>query len=55
MKSEVSNVRWRRATAVYHAISFTILAAMALISITNLRVHVLVHGSRYDLDFRRPL
>ncbi|HEX6834912.1 MAG TPA: cyanophycinase [Rudaea sp.] len=25
------------------------------ISITNLRVHVLVHGSRYDLDFRRPL
>ena len=27
----------------------------APISITNLRVHVLVHGSRYDLDFRRPL
>jgi cyanophycinase len=25
------------------------------ISITNLRMHVLVHGSRYDLDFRRPL
>lgn len=25
------------------------------ISITNLRVHVLVHGARYDLDFRRPL
>ncbi|MGA9334450.1 MAG: cyanophycinase [Rudaea sp.] len=27
----------------------------APISITNLRVHVLVHGARYDLDFRRPL
>jgi len=25
------------------------------ISITNLRVHVLVHGSRYDLDFRRSI
>jgi cyanophycinase len=25
------------------------------ISITNLRVHVLVHGSRYDLDFRRTI
>jgi cyanophycinase len=25
------------------------------ISITNLKMHVLVHGSRYDLDFRRPL
>lgn len=25
------------------------------ISITNLRMHVLVHGARYDLDFRRPL
>jgi cyanophycinase len=27
----------------------------APISITNLRLHVLVHGTRYDLDFRRPL
>jgi cyanophycinase len=27
----------------------------APISLTNLRVHVLVHGARYDLDFRRPL
>ncbi|MEO8802143.1 MAG: cyanophycinase [Rudaea sp.] len=27
----------------------------APISITNLRVHVLVHGARYDLDFRRLL
>ncbi len=27
----------------------------APISITDLRVHVLVHGARYDLDFRRPL
>lgn len=25
------------------------------ISITNLRVHVLVHGARYDLDFRRSI
>ena len=25
------------------------------ISITNLRVHVLVHGARYDLDFRRTI
>ncbi len=29
--------------------------AQAPISITNLRLHVLVHGTRYDLDFRRPL
>ena len=28
--------------------------AQAPISITN-RLHVLVHGTRYDLDFRRPL
>ncbi|MDC8012973.1 cyanophycinase [Tahibacter soli] len=27
----------------------------APISITNLHLHVLVHGTRYDLDFRRPL
>ncbi|MEO8670261.1 MAG: cyanophycinase [Tahibacter sp.] len=27
----------------------------APISITNLRLHVLIHGTRYDLDFRRPL
>jgi len=27
----------------------------APISVTNLRLHVLVHGTRYDLDFRRPL
>lgn len=25
------------------------------ISMLNLRMHVLVHGARYDLDFRRPL
>jgi len=29
--------------------------ASAPISITNLRVHVLVHGARYDLDFRRSI
>lgn len=29
--------------------------AQQAISITNLRLHVLVHGARYDLDFRRPL
>lgn len=27
----------------------------APISLTNLRVHILVHGARFDLDFRRPL
>ena len=27
----------------------------APISMLNLRMHVLVHGARYDLDFRRPL
>ena len=27
----------------------------APISMLNLRLHVLVHGARYDLDFRRPL
>jgi len=27
----------------------------APISLTNLRLHILVHGARFDLDFRRPL
>jgi cyanophycinase len=31
------------------------VGASGPISITNLRVHVLVHGSRYDLDFRRTI
>ena len=35
--------------------AFADAAASGPISITNLRVHVLVHGARDDLDFRRPL
>lgn len=31
------------------------VGASGPIAITNLRVHVLVHGSRYDLDFRRSI
>lgn len=35
--------------------NITEASPQAPISVTNLRLHVLVHGTRYDLDFRRPL
>jgi chlorobactene glucosyltransferase len=54
VKWEVAGGRWRRVVAVYHAISFVILAAMALIGATNLRTLRRRRRARHDLPQETP-